>query len=246
MGADPRWVTLSLVLPEADESWLERFARGFFELAERYGVELIGGDTTRGPRAVSVTALGTVPAGLALRQDTARPGEDIWLSGSTGDAALALAHLRGKVRLNESAERDCLARLDAPSPRVELGRRVRGLATSAIDVSDGLIADLGHIVERSGVGAEAWLDALPRSRALAECADTELARQCLLGGGDDYELVFTAPEGRRAAIETLATQLGLPLTRIGRTFAGAPAVAVLDAAGRRVATGAGGFDHFRS
>jgi len=246
MGADPRWATLSLVLPAADESWLERFARGFFDLAGRYGVELVGGDTTRGPRTVSVTALGTVPAGLALRRDGARAGEDVWLSGSTGDAALALAHLRGRVRLGDAAERHCFARLDAPLPLVELGRRLRGVATSAIDVSDGLVADLGHIVERSALGAEVWLDALPRSRALAECADAELVRECVLGGGDDYELLFTAPADRRAALESIAVQVGRPLTRIGRTVAGAPKVTVLDGAGRPVATGAGGFDHFRT
>jgi len=245
MGADPRWATLSLALPEADESWLERFANGLFGLAGRYGVELIGGDTTRGPRALSITALGTLPPGLALRRDGARAGEDIWLSGATGDAALGLAHRRGKVKLPDEAVRHCLARLDTPLPLIELGRRLRGVASAAIDVSDGLVADLGHVLERSGIGAELWLDKLPRSPALAECPDAALARDCLLGGGDDYELLFTAPEARRATIPTIATDTGLALTRIGRTVAGATVVKVLDEAGRAVSPGAGGYDHFR-
>jgi thiamine-monophosphate kinase len=246
MGADPRWVTLSLVLPEADETWLEGFARGLFGLADGFGVALIGGDTTRGPRAISITALGTLPPGLALRRDTARADEDVWLSGATGDAALGLAHRRGRVELSDAAARHCLARLDTPIPRVELGRRLRGLASSAIDVSDGLIADLGHILERSGIGAEVWLDKLPRSPAIAECGDAALARECLLGGGDDYELVFTAAQDRRATILTLAAEIGLPLTRIGRTVAGAPPVSVLDEAGRPVSAGPAGYDHFRA
>jgi len=246
MGADPRWATLSLALPEADESWLERFASGLFALADRYGVELIGGDTTRGPRALSITALGTLPPGLALRRDGARAGEDVWLSGATGDAALGLAHLRGKVKLSDAAAGACLARLDTPVPLVELGRRLRGIASAAIDVSDGLVADLGHILERSAVGAELWLDRLPRSPALAECSDAAFARDCLLGGGDDYELLFIASEARRSAIVTIASEIGLPLTRIGRTVAGAPVVKVLDAAGKTVPTGTDGYDHFRT
>jgi thiamine-monophosphate kinase len=246
MGADPRWATLSLALPEADERWLESFARGLFDLAERYGVELIGGDTTRGPRAISITALGTLPPALALRRDGARAGDDIWLSGTTGDAALGLAHLRGRVALSDSALHHCLARLETPVPLVALGRRLRGVASGAIDVSDGLVADLGHILERSSLAAEVWLEKLPQSRALAECADVVLARECLLGGGDDYELVFTAPPERRAAILTLSADIGLPLTRIGRTLAGAPVVNVLDEAGRPIPVPATGFDHFRA
>jgi thiamine-monophosphate kinase len=245
MGADPRWATLSLALPEVDESWLAGFADGLFNLADRFGVEVIGGDTTRGPLAVSITALGTLPPGLALRRDGARTDQDVWLSGATGDAALGLAHLRGRVRLSGAAARHCIARLDTPLPLVELGRALRGLASSLIDISDGLIADLGHILERSGTGAEVWLDALPQSRALAECPDAALARECLLCGGDDYELLFTAPQERRAAVLTLAADMGLPLTRIGRTVSGAPVVSVLDGARQPVSTGRGGYDHFR-
>ena len=246
MGADPRWVTLSLALPEIVESWLEGFARGLFALADHHGVELIGGDTTRGPRAISITALGTLPPGMALRRAGARDGDDVWLSGATGDAALGLAHQRGRVRLADEAARHCLDRLDTPVPLVQLGRRLRGLATSAIDVSDGLVADLGHVLERSGVGAQVWLDELPRSSALAGCSDAALARECLLGGGDDYELLFTVPQARRAAVLALAAEVGRPLTRIGRIVAGRPVVSVLDATGRPVAVETGGYDHFRT
>lgn len=246
MGADPRWATLSLALPDVDEAWLAGYADGLFNLADRYGVELIGGDTTRGPRAVSITALGTLPPGLALRRDGACADEDVWLSGATGDAALGLAHQRGRVSLSIAAASHCIGRLDTPVPHVMLGRALRGIASSAIDISDGLIADLGHILERSGIGAELWLDVLPRSRALAECPDVELARECLLCGGDDYELLFTAPRERRTAILAVAADIGLPLTRIGRTVSGAPVVSLLDGAGRSVSTGQGGYDHFRS
>jgi len=243
MGADPRWFTLALALPDADEAWIAEFARGMFALADRFGVELVGGDTTRGPRTISITACGTLPPALALRRDGAASGEDVWLSGATGDAALGLAHLRGAARLSAAAARHCLARLETPLPLVELGRRLRGFAASAIDVSDGLVADLGHIAERSGVAIELWLGQIPRSKALAECADAALVRDCLLGGGDDYELAFTAPAARRAAILALAAELGLPLARIGRVRDGAPGVTVLDDAGTPV-TARSGYDHF--
>ncbi|MCZ7563403.1 MAG: thiamine-phosphate kinase [Burkholderiales bacterium] len=243
MGADPRWFALALALPDADEAWIAEFARGMFALADRFGVELIGGDTTRGPRTISITACGTLPPALALRRDGAASGEDVWLSGATGDAALGLAQLRGEARLSAAAARHCVARLETPLPLVELGRRLRGIAASAIDVSDGLVADLGHIAERSGVAIELSLGQIPRSKALAECGDAALARDCLLGGGDDYELAFTAPAARRAAVLALAAELGLPLARIGRVREGAPGVTVLDDAGAPVASRSG-YDHF--
>jgi thiamine-monophosphate kinase len=244
MGADPKWALLAIALPEADEAWLAAFARGFFALAERCGIELVGGDTNRGPLAIAITAIGEVPRDFALRRDGARDGDDVWLSGATGEAALALAHLHGRARLEGRALEDCLARLHTPEPRIELGGRLRGLATSAIDVSDGLLADLGHVLEASGAGAEVLLAALPRAAALAACADEALATQCLLSGGDDYELVFTADPEKRAEVETLSRDLGLPLARIGRIVPGAAQARVLDAAGKQVAAGAG-WDHFR-
>lgn len=245
MGADPRWGLLSIALPAADDSWLRAFSDGFYALAARYGVDLVGGDTTRGPLTISVMLIGEVPVELALRRDGALAGDDIWLSGSTGEAALALAALSGRIALAEPFVTQCLARLEAPEPRVELGGRLRGLAHSAIDLSDGLLADLGHILEMSGIGAELRYDALPRAPGIAACGDESLARECLTSGGDDYELVFTAPPHRRAEVEAVSADLGLALTRIGSIVPGAPRAILRDARGNAIAVERPGFDHFR-
>jgi thiamine-monophosphate kinase len=235
MGAAPRWVTLALALPATDEGWLAAFARGFFALAERHGVDLVGGDTTRGPvLTINVTALGEVPSGVALYRAGARPGDDIWVSGELGGAALALAH----PDLAAVA-----GRLHRPEPRVELGERLRGLARSAIDVSDGLAGDLGHILERSHVGAVIEYERIPRPAAFG--GFRELERDCVLSGGDDYELAFTAAQAQRAEIESLGRELKLPLARIGAIQSGAAKLVVLDAAGKPMAH-RGGFDHFRT
>ncbi len=245
MGAAPRYATLALALPEADERWLAQFTQGFFTLADAFGVELIGGDTTRGPRNLCITVIGAVPPELALRRDGAKIGDEVWLSGCTGDAALALAHLNTRVRLSEAAQAHCLARLHTPVPRVALGLALRGLATSAIDVSDGLVADLGHIGERSGVAVELRYADVPRSRELKSCADERLAQACLLGGGDDYELAFTASPDSRGRVAAVAAELGLALTRIGSVSAGEPGrVSVCDAGGKRIHIASKGFDHF--
>jgi thiamine-monophosphate kinase len=241
MGAAPRWATLALALPAADEAWLAGFARGFFALAERHGVDLVGGDTTRSPLlTINVTALGEVPAGVAMYRAAARPGDDIWVSGELGGAALALA------RPDLAAQSAGLAaRLHRPEPRVELGERLRGLARAAIDVSDGLAADLGHILERSQVGAVVEYAAIPRPAAFEKCR--ELERDCILSGGDDYELLFTAPQAQRRELEALSRELKIALTRIGAiqvdAAPGAATLQVLDAAGKPVAH-RGGFDHF--
>ena len=244
MGADPCWALLAIALPEADDAWLAAFARGFFALAERHGVELVGGDTNRGPLAIAITAIGQVPQAQALRRGGARAGDDVWLSGATGEAALALAHLQGKARLEGRALDQCLARLHRPEPQAALGARLRGIASATIDVSDGLLADLGHVAEASRVSAEVALASGPRAPALAACRDERLAQRCLLAGGDDYELAFTAPAGRRAGVEALARELGVPFARIGRIVAGDAGVRVLDAAGAIVPAPAG-WDHFR-
>lgn len=245
MGVDPRWFLLALTLPDADESWLEAFAAGLFALAAAHGVELIGGDTTRGPRTITITALGTLPAGYALRRDAAQADDDVWLSGCTGEAALGLAHLRGRVALAPDAAAACTARLEEPAPRVALGQRLRGVAAAAIDVSDGLLADLGHVLERSRVAAEIDYEALPRSPHLRALADTALADECLLAGGDDYELLFTAGADRRAAVEAAGRAAGVVLTRIGRIVAGPPEARLRDRDGRPVRVGRVGFEHFR-
>jgi thiamine-monophosphate kinase len=245
MGADPRWTVLALALPEADETWLAGFAEGFYRIAARHGIELVGGDTTRGPLTVSVTVMGEVPQELALRRDAARAGDDIWISGATGQAALALEYLAGRAQLPEASRAACLERLHAPEPRIELGRRLRGHAACAIDVSDGLLADLTHILEASGVGAEIWDERVPRSPALASCADQDLVRQCVLAGGDDYELLFTASSSQRAAIEALSAEIGLALTRIGAVVPGEPTAVLRDAKGNALQVAVKGYDHFR-
>jgi len=244
MAADPRWALLAIALPRANEKWIAAFAKGFFRLAGRFQTELIGGDTTRGPLAISVTAIGEVQPELALRRDAARPGDDVWLSGATGEAALALAHLKGRVTLKGSVRDACLERLHAPEPRVELGRRLRGLARSAIDVSDGLLADLGHVAKASAVAAELRWEDLPRAKAIAACADAALAKHCLLAGGDDYELAFTAPPSSRAGIEAAGKEAGVAVTAIGVVVAGRPGVRVRDATGKTVSARSAGFDHF--
>lgn len=220
MGAVPRWATLALSLPSVDDAWLEKFSRGFFALASQYAVDLVGGDTTRGPLNLSVTIMGEVPPGRALRRDGARQNDDIWVSGMLGDAALALAHLQGHIVLEQQVFAASSARLHKPCPRVELGLALRGIASSAIDVSDGLLADLGHILERSQTGAEIRFEALPCSPQLRACTSPSLVQRCMLAGGDDYELCFTASPGQRARIEEISAQLALPLTRIGKITGG--------------------------
>lgn len=234
MGATPRWATLAIALPAADEAWLAAFAEGFFALAGRFGTELVGGDTTRGPLTICVTILGEVPAGAALLRSGARPGDDLWVSGELGGAALALA----RPEIAAASQR-----LDEPEPRVALGERLRGVASAAIDVSDGLAQDLGHILERSACGARIDYDRLPRAAAFAPLGDAALERDCVLGGGDDYELLFSAPPAARAAVETIARELGLALTRVGSIVPGAARLDLRDAAGRPM-TPPRGYDHF--
>ena len=246
MGAAPRWALLAGALPEANSTWLTGFARGFFDLAEAHDVDLVGGDTTRGPLNLCVTILGEVPAGEALRRSGAQPGDGIYVSGQLGDAALALAHHRGKIKLEPDEFVRCQESLLRPTPRLALGSVLRGVATAAIDVSDGLVGDLGHILNASGVGAVIELKAIPRSASLdRRLADNEhaLALECLLAGGDDYELCFTAPEDRAADVQALAEELELPLTRIGMIEQRAGLI-VLDDNGVALSSLPHAFDHF--
>jgi len=249
MGAAPRWATLALALSPkddggADEAWLAQFAAGFFALADEYGVELVGGDTTRGPLNLCVTIFGEVPAGQALRRSGARAGDEIWISGRLGDAALALAHLQGRIALSDAEFSACAPALHKPQPRVALGLALRGIASSAIDISDGLLADLGHILEASRLGAEIEFAALPQSLTMQRHVEAPLARQCLLAGGDDYELCFTAPSAHHAEVTAIGERLGLPLVRIGKIVAGNNCM-VCDAAGDPLGIGERGYDHFR-
>jgi thiamine-monophosphate kinase len=242
-GADPAYALLAIALPQPDEAWLAAFARGFFSMAAQYGVELVGGDTTRGPLTICVTIIGEVPAGFALRRSGALIGDDVWLSGATGEAALALAHLNKRTRLPDGALGACLNRLDDPAPRVELGGRLRGLAHSAIDVSDGLLADLGHIAEASRVALDIELERLPRAEPLRACPDKALAIDCIAGGGDDYELAFTAPAARRGEVLAVSRELGIALTHIG-AVTGGQGVTLRDISGKPVKIERRGFDHF--
>lgn len=243
MGALPRWATLALALPEANEAWLERFSAGLFDLAGDFLVDLVGGDTTKGPLTLSITILGEVAAGRALRRDGAQVGDDIWVSGALGGAALGLRHLQGLAALEAPEAAACLARLHDPEPRVALGRALLGVAHAAIDLSDGLLADLGHILERSRVGAEIGLAAVPAHPALASQLADPAALRCLLAGGDDYELCFTAAPAQAEAVLAAGCQGGVAVTRIGRIQA-APGLVVLGVDGAPLTIEERGFDHF--
>lgn len=217
MGADPAWATLALSLPGPDEAWLEGFCAGWFALAERYQVQLLGGDTTRGPLGITVQILGTVPQGQALRRCGARPGDLLYVSGSLGDAAVALEALSGRLPGGAREEAACLRRLEFPEPRVEAGLALRGLGTAAIDVSDGLLADLGHLLRASGVGARVALEALPFSDTVAALIREGRIDVALpLSGGDDYELLFTVPEQAEAELRRRWRHQHCRLSRIGR------------------------------
>jgi len=241
-GADPLAFTLALALPRADEAFLTGFAAGLFALAEAHGIELVGGDTTAGPLNICITAFGLVPTGQALLRSGAHAGDDLWVSGRLGDARLALEAFRGEVTLGGSDFEQVREAMECPQPRVLLGRGLRGVATSAIDLSDGLVGDLGHILAASKVAAVVDADALPRSEVLAR-QPLELQRLCVLAGGDDYELLFTAPASRRAAVEAAGQAAQVPVTRVGRIEGGA-GLQVRDGAGRRLETNWRGFDHF--
>jgi thiamine-monophosphate kinase len=212
MGAEPAWATLALTLSNADEYWLDAFARGFGELATAHGVELVGGDTTRGPLSITVQVHGLVPEGKGIRRGDASPGDLIYVSGTLGDAALALRLLRSggpvPTQLRE--------RLDRPTPRVRLGAALRGVASAMIDVSDGLAADLGHILEESGTGGEIRLPGIPLSPAVAQRVAADADWSLPLTSGDDYELCFTLPPRNKEALASLLTRVGCPARPIGR------------------------------
>lgn len=244
MGATPRWAFLALSLPAVDEAWIAAFARGLFACAEAQGVDLAGGDTTRGPLTLAVTIIGEVPQGEAITRAGGRAGDDLWVSGQPGMAALGLAELRGEAPLSAAGAAACIAALQRPQPRVALGLALRGVATAMLDVSDGLLGDLGHILECSATGAIIDIGALPLDALLATGADEALARRCLLGGGDDYELLFAAPAARRAEVDALSARLGLALHRIGELTAEHGTLWLREPDGRLVPGSRSGYDHF--
>jgi thiamine-monophosphate kinase len=245
MGAAPAWVTLALTLPRGDPVWLDAFIGGFMALAHRHGVALVGGDTTRGPLSITVTAHGLVPRGTALRRHGARAGDAIYVSGSLGDAAAGLRASRGGLAtVTASVARALRMRLDRPEPRVALGLALRGIASAAIDLSDGLAQDLGHVLRASGVGGVVEVDALPTSRALRSAVASRAVRRRLqLAGGDDYELCFTVPAVREGRLAAIARRLRLPLTRIG-TVLRTPGLVLLDGRAFPVRLPRTGYDHF--
>ncbi|WP_045729213.1 thiamine-phosphate kinase [Xanthomonas sp. GPE 39] len=247
MGAQPRWCTLSLSLPQADPAWVDGFADGFFALAALHDIVLVGGDTTRGPLALSVTALGSVPATQALRRDAAQPGDDVWVTGQPGEAAAALALWQaGRLDVAQPAtdpvHEHLRQRLLRPTPRVQAGHCLRGLARACVDISDGLLADLQHLCMRSGVAAELSLAALPVVAAPAQASAAQV-HAWQLGGGDDYELCFTAHPAQRAAIIQALQNCAVAATPIGRIVAGS-GIVVRDADGRPWAPPRNGYVHF--
>lgn len=243
MGAEPLGYLLALARPQViADDWFGVFCAGLAEDQAEFGIGLLGGDTvsTPGPLTLSLTALGQVPQGEALLRSTARADDDLWVSGTLGDAALGLRVLQGDLEIEDGAGVHLIERYRLPQPRLALGRRLRGVATAAIDVSDGLVADLGHVLEASGVGAEILTDRLPLATETGQLAG---AREAALAGGDDYELLFAAAPQRRVEVTALGRELALPLSRIGvlRTGAG---VRILDAAGQEIELTTRGWQHF--
>lgn len=246
MGARPLGFTLALALPAADPAWLAGFSSGLFELADRHDCELIGGDTTKGPLTICITIFGELAPGQALRRDAARAGDDLWISGTLGDARLALACYWNDYALDAHDMATAAARMHTPQPRVGLGRALaeRGIAHAAIDISDGLVGDLGHILAASSVGATVDVDALPAGAVLAR-QPPELRRRFCAAGGDDYELCFSAPATARAAVQDAARSAATPVTRVG-SIDSRPGLRLVDAGGAVLDLGLAGFDHFAS
>jgi thiamine-monophosphate kinase len=253
-AAEPLAFTLSLALPHSDPQWLAPFAQGLFALAMQHNIELVGGDTTRsvaadgrspGPICISITAFGQLPLGAALLRGGAKPGDEIWVSGALGDARLALGHLRGEWQVDDATLAVARARMDTPTPRLALALGLRGVATAAIDVSDGFVGDLGHLLAASKVGAQINIDALPRSDSM-RLQPAARQRACTLAGGDDYELVFTAPAGMRRQVVQSALASRTTVTRVGQILE-EPQLRLQDATGQPVEVeGLASFDHFLS
>jgi len=242
MGAKPVAFTLAISLPASDEKWLKPFSEGMFALAEKHHCELIGGDTTRGPLNICITIFGEVPVNEALRRDHAKAGDDIWVSGTLGDARAALEFLKGTAPVDPAILGPALTRLQMPEPRVKLGMAIRPFAHAAIDLSDGLTGDLSHILNRSSVGATLNLDALPAGQALLD-QPRDFQLRCMLSGGDDYELCFTAPLSSRDRIRHAARQTGVPVTMIG-TIEEKPGLRLVNAKGEAQTFSGQSFDHF--
>ncbi|WP_445397000.1 thiamine-phosphate kinase [Zobellella sp. An-6] len=245
MGADPRWVSLALTLPAVDEGWIKGFCAGFFELAEYYNVALVGGDMTKGPLSITVTVHGTLPEGKGLRRSGARVGDGIYVTGTLGDAALGLQQQLGKIAVPPAHLDFVRTKFEHPHPRILAGQALRDIASSALDISDGLAGDLAHITAASGVRAQLELEQLPLSEAMKASVSQERGWELALTGGEDYELCFTVPETHRGQLETALAHCGVKFTRVGRILAGEPGVE-LQAGGKPYRLQAQSWDHFRS
>ena len=252
MGAQPKWVTLAIALPNMDAAWLTQFSNGFFACAAQFNIDLVGGDTTRGPLNISVQIMGEVPAKTAIKRSGAQLKDDIWVSGQLGSAAMGLAHLQNIILPNCNHAIDpaltandlaiCLQALHSPVPRLNLGLALRGVATSCIDISDGLLADLGHILKASDCGAELELTAIPCMDYIKTQLENPTIQSLILAGGDDYELCFTVPVSARATVYAISKQLDLPLSLIGEIRSNTNLDVIYQ--NQKVSLAKKGFDHF--
>jgi thiamine-monophosphate kinase len=242
-AAEPLAFTLALSLPKVDDDWLAAFAKGLFALADHHAIELVGGDTTAGPLTIGITVFGQVPPGQALLRSGAKAGDTLWVSGTLGDARLALEVFRGQAALAGAGFEAVRQAMETPTPRVALGLALRGIASAAIDLSDGLVGDLQHVLDRSRVGAVVNADALPKGAWLAAMPQA-LQHECTLAGGDDYELLFTAPPAAADAVRAAGRAQGVAVTPIGHVNADAGVLRIVDHEGQPLPQRFRGFDHF--
>ncbi|MGO1246157.1 MAG: thiamine-phosphate kinase [Oceanisphaera sp.] len=244
MGADPCWVSLALTLPEVEQDWIQRFCAGFFELAEYYNVALIGGDMTKGPLSITVTVQGTLPEGKGLRRNGAEAGDGIYVTGTLGDAALGLQQALGNIEVPKEYQEFVHHKFEHPHPRILVGQALRDIASSALDLSDGLLGDLAHITRASHLRAKIELEQIPLSNAMQASVSQERGWELALTGGDDYELCFTVPELYRGQLETALAHCGVKFTRVGRMFSGEPDVE-LSVEDQPYQLSSQSWDHFR-
>jgi len=243
MGATPAWITLALTIPTNNEPWLKDFSAGFFELAKQYQMQLIGGDLTHGPLAITIQAMGLVPADKALTRSGAKTGDLIYVSNYLGDAGIAVRYLQKEILIAAEYQQKFLQRLQRPEPRIKLGEKLRGIANACIDISDGLAADLGHILEMSKVGARIDVEGIPFSEAMLATVTKEQAIDIALNSGDDYELCFTVPTAKKAELENIAKECGIKVTAIG-VISDEPGLILQFADGKKYHGTIQGYQHF--
>ncbi|WP_412725974.1 thiamine-phosphate kinase [Alteromonas sp. D210916BOD_24] len=243
MGAEPAWISLSLSLPDINEAWLDDFASGLYELTQYYSVQLIGGDTVKGPMAMTITAQGFIPPGSELTRSGAKPGDWVYVTGTLGDAGAGLDILQGKLEVSGEAKDVLINRHYFPTPRVAVGTAIRRIATSCIDISDGLISDLGHILKASNCGANVHVEKLPLSRALTSAVEPEQAIEYALSAGDDYELIFTVGEEQRGNLETSLASTNVKATCIGQLTGQSGALSLFKDSEKFTPKNTSGYEH---